>query len=155
MKNANPHHRPRATAAALLLFCLAATSCGRSETAKLLQHKKWEVYDVTPPGGTFSIEASNRAEELRDGFYKNAWFRFLPDGLFIASFHGRADSGKYRISTGGKTISLYPEHGSRMYEQIQIRQLTRDRFSFNTLIADFHMVLHLKAAGSSAQNRTR
>src|SRR5690242_11812442 len=68
-----------------LMLCLAFASCGRNQTAKLLQGKKWEVYDVTPPGGTFSIEASNRAQELKDGFYKNAWFRFLPDGIFIAS----------------------------------------------------------------------
>jgi hypothetical protein len=133
---------------AILLFTLALASCGRKETAKLLQGKKWEVYDVTPPGGAFSIEASNRAEELKNGFYKNAWFRFLPDGIFIASFQGKADSGKYRISTTGKTISLYPKYGDSIYEQIQVRQLTRDRFSFNTLIADFHLVLHLKAAGS-------
>jgi hypothetical protein len=150
-----PHHRLQASSAALLMLCLAFASCGRNQTAKLLQGKKWEVYDVTPPGGTFSIEASNRAQELKDGFYKNAWFRFLPDGIFIASFHGRSDSGKYRISAGGKTISLYPEHGSRMYEQMQIRQLTQDRFSFNTVIADFHMVLHLKAAESGSGKHTQ
>lgn len=132
----------------LILSLVVITSCGRSKTKKLLLNKKWEVYNVTPPGGIFNVEQSNRAKELKDGFYKNAWFKFLPDSIFIASFSGKADSGKYHISAGGKTISLYPKQGNKIYEQIQIRKLTNNRLSFNTVIADFHLILHLKSTDS-------
>jgi hypothetical protein len=140
---------PSLTAGALVLLAFASiclVSCGRGKTEKLLLYKKWGVIDVKPPGGTFSIEASNRARDLKNGFYKNAWFKFLPDSIFIASFSGKADSGKYHISGDGQTISLYPKHGGKMYEQIEIRHLTTDQLTFNTAIADFHMTLHLKAA---------
>lgn len=133
------------------LICIAfiliiVSSCGRSRTSKLLLQKKWEVYDVTPPAGIFNIEDNNRADDLKNGFYKGAWFRFLPDSIFIGCFQGKADTGKYHISRNGKTISLYPRHGGTMYEQIQIQQLTPSKLEFKTVLADFHMVLHLKTA---------
>lgn len=124
----------------LLLF-----ACGRSKTEKLLIQKKWEVYDVTPPPGVFNIEDNNRASDLKEGFYKGAWFKFLPDSFFIASFQGKADSGKYSISSDGKTISLYPKTGGKMYEQIQLQHLSADKMEFNTVLADFHLILHLKS----------
>lgn len=120
------------------------SSCGRAGTEKLLLHKKWEVYNVTPPSGIFNIEDNNRANELRDGFYKGAWFKFLPDSIFIAFFQGKADTGKYHISANGKSISLYPRRGGKMYEQMRIQQLSADKMKFNTVVADFRMVLHLK-----------
>lgn len=130
----------------VLLLCGILASCGRSRTEKLLLQKKWEVYDVTPPPGTFNIEDNNRASDLKNGFYKGAWFKFLPDSIFIASFEGKPDTGKYRISSDGKTIALYPHHSDKMYEQIQLRHLSADKMEFNTVIADFHLVLHLKSA---------
>lgn len=125
-------------------FLLSLSSCGRSLTEKLLLNKKWEVYDVTAPGN-FDIETYNRAQDLKNGFYKNAWFQFLHDSLFITSFGGKLDSGKYHINTGGQTISLYPLQGGKMYEQIQIQKLNSHSLDFNTLISDFNMTLHLKA----------
>lgn len=132
----------------LILFtcCLMlVVSCGRSKTKKLLLQKKWEVYDVTPPAGVFNIEDANRASDLKQGFYKGAWFKFLPDSVFIASFGGKADTGKYSISLNGKQISLYPRHSETMYEQIQIRNLSAQQMEFNTVLANFHLVLHLKS----------
>lgn len=129
----------------LLSVCFFVVSCGRSKTENLLLNKKWEVYDITPPEGAFDIQDANRAKDLKNGFYKNAWFKFLPDSVFIAAFHGNPDTGKYVINFTGKTIALYPKGGNKMYEQIQIQELTEDRFSFNTVVADFHLTLHLKA----------
>lgn len=111
----------------------------------MLKGKKWEVYDVTPPAGVFNIEDANRASDLKNGFYKDAWFKFLSGDVFVASFEGKADTGRYQISSNGKTISLYPKHGNKVYEQIQIQNLTRDKMDFNTIVADFNLVLHLKA----------
>lgn len=120
-------------------------SCGRAKTEKLLMNKRWVVYDVTPPKGVFNIEKSNRAQDLKNGFYKNAWFEFLPDSLFVASFGGKTDTGKYVIRMDGETVSLYPRYGHTIYEQIEIEQLSEDRLHFNTKVADFHMTLHLKS----------
>ncbi len=122
---------------------LLLVSCGRAKTERLLLNKKWEVYDVTAPGN-FDIETYNRAQDLKNGFYKNAWFQFLPDSIFITSFSGKPDTGKYHINSGGQTISLYPLYSNKMYEEIQIQKLDAHFFDFNTLIADFNMTLHLK-----------
>ena len=126
----------------VIIFCFI--SCGRSKTEDLIKGKKWEVYDVTPPAGVFNIEDANRASDLKNGFYKEAWFKFLSDGIFVASFEGKADTGRYQISSNGKMISLYPKHGKDVYEQIQIQHLTNDKMDFNTIVADFNLVLHLK-----------
>jgi hypothetical protein len=128
-----------------MLLCMMVVSCGRAKTERLLWNKKWVVYNVTPPGNAFNIEESNRAQELKSGFYRDAWFKFLPDSVFVASFGGQADTGRYEISGNGKVIALYPKGGSKMYEQMQLQQLTAQRLSFNTVIANFHMILHLKA----------
>lgn len=130
---------------AFSLMTVMLVACGKSRTEKLLWNKKWGVYNVTPPdNGTFDVEASDRAQELKNGFYKDTWFQFTEYGLFRASFGGKVDSGKYTISYDGQIISLYPLKGNKMYEQIQVKQLTRDKFDFNTVIADFHMTLHTK-----------
>lgn len=133
--------RPGLLFPALLLLA----SCGRSRTEKLLLDKTWRVYDVTPPQtGTFDVDASNEAEELKNGFYKNASFEFQTSGIFIATFSGKPDSGKFRIGYDGKIISLYPLHGDKIYEQIDIQRLTDSTLDFNTLMAKFDMTLHLK-----------
>lgn len=121
------------------------TSCGKAKTEKLIMNKRWEVYDVTPPPGLFSVEKSKRAKQLKNGFYKNAWFEFLPDSMFVASFGGKIDTAKYVIRFGGDAISLYPRYGDKIYEQIEIVKLTDEKLKFNTEVADFNMTLHLKA----------
>lgn len=121
-------------------------SCGKTKTEKLLVNKRWEVYDVTPPPGPFNVEESNRAKELKNGFYKNAWFEFQQDSMFVASFGGSVDTAKYAIRSGGDAVSLYPRYGNKIYEQIEIVLLTADKLKFSTEVASFNMILHLKAA---------
>ena len=121
------------------------SGCGRSRTKKLLLNKRWAVTDVTPPSGTFNIEQRNRAAELKNGFYKGAWFEFLPDSVFIASFGGKVDTAKYAIRAGGDAVALYPRFGHNIYEQISIVKLEDHQLQFNTEVADFRMTLHLKA----------
>ncbi len=127
---------------AFLMVVGFLSSCGLKKTEELLMNKRWKVYDVTPPPGRFNIEQSNRAKELKNGFYRDAWFEFLPDSVFVASFSGKADTAKYVIRSGGDAISLYPRYGNKIYEQIEIVQLTEDTLKFKT--ASFNMTLHLK-----------
>ena len=128
----------------LMLFLCA---CGKNKTAWLLENKHWKVYNVTPPAtGTFDIDAANEAEELKNGFYKNAQFEFVSNGIYRTTFGGKIDSGKFKINYDGKIISLYPLHGNKMYEQIQLQKLTDNEMNFNTLIADFYMTLNLKSS---------
>ncbi|SFV34214.1 hypothetical protein [Thermoflavifilum thermophilum] len=120
--------------------------CGKAHTRKLLLHKTWHVINVTPPeNGSFDIEATRAAEEMKNGFYKNASFTFLDNGLFFTDFNGKTDTGRYEINPGGKIISLYPLHGNKIYEQIRIRELNDSILSFTTVMANFDMMLHLKA----------
>lgn len=133
------------------LLLVTLVSCGRAKTERMLLDKTWEVTDVTPPAGAYNVEQANRARELKEGFYHGGWFRFLPDSVFVASLGGKTDTGRYRINGGGDVISLYPAGGGRMYEQIRIQYLTADRFRFTTVLADFHLVLHLRAAGAPPQ----
>ncbi|MBX5438515.1 MAG: hypothetical protein IRZ29_03120, partial [Thermoflavifilum sp.] len=128
----------------LLISCLLG--CGKTHTRKLLLHKTWHVINVTPPeNGSFDIEAARAAEEMKNGFYRNASFTFLDNGLFFTNFNGKIDTGRYEINPGGKIISLYPLQGNKIYEQIQIQELNDSTLSFTTVMANFHMVLHLKA----------
>ncbi|MCL6523150.1 MAG: hypothetical protein K6T34_00685 [Thermoflavifilum sp.] len=130
---------------AWLLIC-TWSSCGRTHTQQLLLHKTWHVVDVTPPdNGNFDIEAVRAAEQMKNGFYRDANFTFLKNGLFVSDFNGKRDTGRYTISPGGKIISLYPLQGNRIYEQIHILELSDSVLSFSTVMANFHMVLHLKA----------
>lgn len=129
----------------LLLAVLGLVSCGREQTRKKLLDKVWRVVDVTPPAnGTFDVEATNEAEDLKNGFYRHATFEFRSGGLFRTRFSGKPDSGNYQISFDGTILSLYPLHGTKMYEQIRILRLTKHEFDFNTVLSRFYMTLHLK-----------
>lgn len=135
----------------VLFLVFGLVSCGRSKTEKLLLNKKWMVTDVTQPAGNFNVEEANQARELKEGFYKNGWFKFLPDSVFIASLGGHTDTGKYHINLGGDAISLYPKSGGAMYEQIRVQRLSENKLVFNTIIADFHLVLHLSTQQESGK----
>lgn len=131
----------------LLLFLgviIGFSSCGKSHTEKLLTQKRWVVYDVKPPSGTFNIEKSLRAKQLKNGFYKNAWFEFLEDSLFVASFKGNPDTGRYAIIAKDE-VSLYPKYRDTVYERLKIVTIGDSLLSFNTRKADFYMTLLLKA----------
>ncbi|HVB02950.1 MAG TPA: hypothetical protein VNE41_04440 [Chitinophagaceae bacterium] len=130
----------------LVGFVLILVSCGKGRTEKLLVDKQWRVTNVTPPAnGNFDIEDENEAQQLKNSVYQNAWFEFTHYGIFMASFNGKLDSGDYKLNYNGKIISLYPLHGNRIYEQIQIQRLNSKELNFNTLIAHFYMTLHCKA----------
>ncbi len=128
----------------LLLGMSFLMSCGEGETKRLLMNKKWEVYDVKPPEGTFNIENSKRAKQLKNGFYQGAWFKFLEDSLFVASFGGEIDTAKYALIAKDE-IELYPSHGGKAYERLLILKINKDELNFDTEMADFKMTLFLKA----------
>lgn len=138
--------RPVWLIVSLTAVLLLWESCGNNRTRHLIQDKRWNVQDVTPPAnGNFDIEDENEAQQLKAGFYKNAWFEFTSQGIFKASFDGKLDSGKYNVGSGGHIISLYTLHADTMYEQIQIQLLNNQELDFNTLISSFYMTLHCKA----------
>ncbi len=119
-------------------------SCGKSGTKELLTNKKWVVEDVTPPSGAFNIENAQRAKQLKNGFYKGAWFEFLEDSLFVASFGGKVDTAQYALIAKDE-VELYPKGRSQAYERILILDISQQKLKFNTEMADFKMTLHLKA----------
>lgn len=129
-----------------LLVCLLLllAGCFRERTWKLLEQKRWYVINVTPPDeGGFNIEMFDKAQALKNGFYKGAWFYFGKDSLFEACFQGKVDTGNYALQGNGRIISLFPKQGGAMYEQIQIQNISDSTFDFNTVISSFKMTLHL------------
>jgi hypothetical protein len=134
-------------------FILLLGSCGKDHTKHLLLNKVWEVNDVTPPEGTFDIDATNEAQDLKNGFYRHATFEFFDNGIFRTDFGGQLDSGNFKIGPYGKVVSLYQLHAKKMYEQIEIQELTKNELAFNTLISNFSMTLHLHNISDSTINK--
>ncbi|MHB1922037.1 MAG: hypothetical protein ACYCOO_07350 [Chitinophagaceae bacterium] len=129
----------------LFLLSLVLIGCGKVKTSHLLENRIWVVQNITPPETmNFDIEAYNQAQDLKNGFYKNASFQFKKNGIFKATFNHIPDSGRFKVSWDGEIISLFPLTGGKSYEQIQIQQLNDSVLSFNTLIANFNMVINCK-----------
>lgn len=129
-----------AACAALLL-----TACG-PDTEKLLQHKKWKVYDVQPPpGDAYNITQINQAKEFKNGYYTNAYYQFLDNNLFIATIDDKPDSGLYKILSGGHVISITGKDGSRKSEHmITVTKLDADHFDMKVQSDDFQFILMTK-----------
>lgn len=128
----------------LTLVLLLLAGCFRERTRNLLEQKRWYVVNVIPPDeGGFNIEMFDKARDLKNGFYKGAWFYFGKDSQFEACFQGKVDTGKYALESNGQVLSLFPKQGGPMYEQIQVQDISDSTFDFNTVISSFKMTLHL------------
>ena len=125
----------------LLFLC----SCGAGD--QQLLHKKWRVYDVVvPPGSGYDITQINQAAELKKGYYTNVFYQFLDNNLFIATIDNKPDSGKYKMLSGGKVISITANNGDRTYENlVSVVTLDNTHFDMKVKSGDYYFILKTKA----------
>lgn len=126
---------------AILLCC----SCSSGD--KQLLHKKWRVYDVVvPPGSGFDIAQINQAAELKRGYYTDVYYQFLDNNLFIATNTNKPDSGKYKMLSNGKVISITANNGDRSYENlVTVVTLDDTHFDMKVKSGDYYFILKTKA----------
>ncbi|WP_343689210.1 hypothetical protein [Chitinophaga sp.] len=125
-----------------ILFC-----CSCSNGDKQLLHKKWRVYDVVvPPGSGFDIAQINQAAELKRGYYTDVYYQFLDNNLFIATNTNKPDSGKYKMLSNGKVISITANNGDRAYENlVTVVTLDDTHFDMKVKSGDYYFILKTKA----------
>lgn len=128
--------------AALLLLA----ACNNGQTNELLQHKKWKVYDVTLPAGTsYNHVQATQAEDLKKGYYSDAYYQFLDNDLFIATISGVPDSGKYSLLSNGKIISITGANGSRNAEHmVEVVKLNEEEFDMKVNTGEYHFILRTR-----------
>jgi hypothetical protein len=133
------------TLAAILAITFSA--CNSSRTNELLIHKKWRVYDVViPPGTAYDITQINQATELKRGYYTNVFYQFLDDNLFIATIDNKPDSGKYKLLSNGKVISVTAANGLRSSENlVTVVKLDATHFDMKVKSGDYYFILKTKA----------
>ncbi len=128
--------------------CLAAVfaSCSSGKTNSLLQHKKWKVYDVAVPSSDpYNNAQITQARDLKDGYYSDAYYQFLDNGLFIATIAGVPDSGKYELLSNGKIISITSPTGSRNAEHlVEVEKLDENNFDMKVASGDYHFILRTR-----------
>jgi hypothetical protein len=131
--------------AAILAFAFSA--CNSSHTNELLMHKKWRVYDVViPPGTAYDITQINQATELKRGYYTNVFYQFLDNNLFIATIDNKPDSGKYKLLSNGKVISVTAANGLRSSENlVTVVNLDETHFDMKVKSGDYYFILKTKA----------
>lgn len=123
---------------------LAACSGGKTDT--LLKHKKWKVYDVAvPPSDPYNNDQITQAKDLKSGYYSDAYYQFLDDGLFIATIAGVPDSGRYKLLSNGKVISITSSNGSRNAEHlVEVQKLDENNFDMKVASGDYHFILRTR-----------
>jgi len=131
--------------AAILAIMFSACSSGR--TNELLVHKKWRVYDVViPPGSAYDITQINQATELKRGYYTNVFYQFLDNNLFIATIDNKPDSGKYKLLSDGKVISVTAANGLRSAENlVTVVNLDETHFDMKVKSGDYYFILKTKS----------
>ena len=134
------HYSCILAAAALL------SACGSGKTGELLRDKKWKVYDVSVPASDpYNNIQVTQAKDLKNGYYSDAYYQFLPDGLFIATIAGQPDSGRYKLLSNGRIISITAANGSRNSEHlIEVTDLNENEFDMKVKSGDYHFILHTR-----------
>ncbi|WP_119079901.1 hypothetical protein [Chitinophaga alhagiae] len=128
------------------VLALLLAACGSGKTDALLQHKKWKVYDVTVPASApYNNTQVTQAKDLKSGYYSDACYQFLDNGLFIATIAGQPDSGRYKLLSNGRIISITSANGSRSSEHlVEVTALTEDEFDMKVKSGDYHFILHTR-----------
>ncbi|MDQ0107105.1 hypothetical protein J2T02_002222 [Chitinophaga terrae (ex Kim and Jung 2007)] len=133
---------------ALTVISLAGllVACKSKKTNELLMNKKWRVYDVQiPPESPISNTQYIQAEDLKRTYYKDAYYQFLDNNVFVATIAGKADTGKYYILSNGAMISVTAKNGDRRVENlVTITKLTEDNFDMKVTSTDFQFILCTK-----------
>ncbi|CAL1519593.1 hypothetical protein [Chitinophaga sp. MM2321] len=119
------------------------TACNSGKTNKLLQHKKWRVYDVkVPKGDPYNNTQIIQAKDLKNGYYSDVYYQFLDDNVFVATIAGKPDSGKYFLLSNGKVISVTASNGSRKAENlVTVEKLDDNYFDMKVVSGDYHFIL--------------
>jgi hypothetical protein len=130
----------------LLALSALLMACGSGKTNGLLQHKKWKVYDVTvPPSDPYNNVQVTQAKDLKSGYYSDAYYQFLNNGLFIATIGGQPDSGRYKLLSNGRIISITAANGLRSSEHlVEVTKLSETEFDMKVKSGDYHFVLHTR-----------
>jgi len=121
-------------------------SCGSGKTNTLLKNKKWKVYDVTIPAkdGYNAVQVT-QAKDLKNGYYSDAYYQFLDDGLFIATIAGQPDSGRYKLLSNGSIISITAANGDRKAEHlVEVVKLSDELFDMKVESGDYHFILRTR-----------
>ncbi|MET3877026.1 hypothetical protein [Chitinophaga sp. OAE865] len=127
---------------AFLLFA----ACQGKKNNELLMNKKWRVYDVKiPPESPISNTQYIQAQDLKKGYYRDAYYQFLDNNVFVATIAGRSDTGKYFILSNGAMISVTAKNGDRKVENlVTVTRLTEDYFDMQVTSTDFQFILCTK-----------
>ena len=130
----------------VILLSGALTACKTKQANELLMNKKWRVYDVKiPPEAPISNTQYIQAEDLKRTYYKDAYYQFLDNNVFVATIGGKADTGKYYILSNGAMISVTAKNGDRKVENlVTITKLTDDYFDMQVTSTDFQFILCTK-----------
>lgn len=101
---------------------------------------------VVPPGSGFDIAQINQAAELKRGYYTDVYYQFLDNNLFIATNTNKPDSGKYKMLSNGKVISITANNGDRAYENlVTVVTLDDTHFDMKVKSGDYYFILKTKA----------
>lgn len=121
-------------------------ACGSGKTNTLLKNKKWKVYDVTIPAkdGYNAVQVT-QAKDLKNGYYSDAYYQFLDNGLFIATIAGQPDSGRYKLLSNGSIISITAANGDRKAEHlVEVVKLSDELFDMKVESGDYHFILRTR-----------
>lgn len=131
--------------AAILAVVFSACNSGR--TNDLLVHKKWRVYDVVvPPDNAYDNTQITQAIDLKRGYYTNVYYQFLDNNLFIATIDNKPDSGKYKLLSDGKVISVTAANGLRSSENlVTVTKLDETHFDMKVKSGEYYFILKTKA----------
>lgn len=125
---------------------LVLSACQGKKANELLMNKKWRVYDVKiPPESPISNTQYIQAEDLKKGYYRDAYYQFLDNNVFVATIANKSDTGKYFILSNGAMISVTAKNGDRKVENlVTITKLTDEYFDMQVTSTDFQFILCTK-----------
>jgi hypothetical protein len=134
------------TISVVLAVLSLTTACRSKKNNELLMNKKWRVYDVKiPPDAPISNTQYIQAEDLKKGYYSDAYYQFLDNNMFIATIAGKSDTGKYFLLSNGEMISVTAKNGDRKVENlVTITRLDEDHFDMKVTSTDFQFILCTK-----------
>ncbi|QHS59880.1 hypothetical protein [Chitinophaga agri] len=129
------------------IVAVVLSACNSSRTNELLIHKKWRVYDVVVPAdNAYDNTQITQAIDLKRGYYTNVYYQFLDNNLFIATIDNKPDSGKYKLLSNGKVISVTGANGLRSSENlVTVTKLDETHFDMKVKSGEYYFILKTKA----------
>lgn len=130
----------------LVMAMITLAACGSGKADKLLQHRKWKVYDVSVPANDpYNLVQVTQAKDLKSGYYSDVYYQFLDNNVFIATIAGKPDTGRYKLLSNGRIISITSPNGSRTSEHlVEVVKLNENSFDMKVASGDYHFVLHTR-----------